>query len=153
MSAIQIGDLVQFSQKKTFHRKCWKDIPRITKDFSQNWVSLLGLLERIVPENPWPEYVMAEYYSKEETVKVPMVVKGFQTVCLSDSPVAFIRNNFTKTFANVMIIQSKGGMASQVSFWVLQEDLDEFTDKTYLEEFKLQLKQKLVEHKMSKEEK
>lgn len=143
---VMIGDLVQFKQEKTHNRKCWKDFPK-THDHIRSWKPLLSMLniEKLHHMN-W----MAHFpeWRPTETEKIPMILSDFRTECFTASKLPFIRKALTKTLAKVTVFRREGEFRTvPVIFWVLADDIEEFSDKTYLEEFKVKLKHNLSEQK------
>ena len=72
-----------------------------------------------------------------------MVITDFKTKCYSQSVVETIKNTLTYNFVQVLVFKTNGLHTNSVPFWVLREDIEDFSDKTYLQEFKEKLKNKL----------
>lgn len=150
MPDIQIGDLVQFDQKTSAKQTCWPKFPTTFDEVKLSWHSARSFtMDR--PEDYSPKYYAIEAY--KETQKVPMIVRAQKTVIYTNSKIPHIRQALTREFLQVMVFKNKGSIANCETFWVLKQDVIPFNDKSYMDEFKLRLKQQLLEHKMSNPEK
>ena len=143
---IAVGDLVQFKQEKTYHRKCWSVLP-VNYDYFRSWKPLLHTLNiEKIHEVFW----MAHFpeWRATETQKIPMILSDFETRCYTNSKLAFVQKALTKSFAKVTVFQQQGEFRTiPIIFWVLVDDIEDFSDKSYLEEFKAKLKRQLGEQK------
>jgi hypothetical protein len=140
LDSFSVSDLVQFKQEKTSTRRCWEDLPENYHYFRRGWKSIIWILG---PRANYQSLYFPDVWSKNETHKFPMVITDFKTKCYSQSVVETIKNTLTYNFVQVLVFKTNGLHTNSVPFWVLREDIEDFSDKTYLQEFKEKLKNKL----------
>lgn len=149
--AVSIGDLVQFKQEKTMNRKCWRMLPENFQQFRHEGLPVTVMMGDHIPF--WIEQITRSTVDFVETKKIPMSLIGTKTMCFSNSKLKIARDALTKTFGKVMTFQNKGEMGTPEIFWVLLDDLEDFSDKSYLSEFAAKLKQRISEQKITSEQK
>lgn len=149
--ALSIGDLVQFQQEKTASRKCWRELPTSFGQFTGLGLPITVMLGSHIPF--WTEQLSRSTVDYVPTKKIPMSLSAVKTKCFSGSKLKLIRDSLTKTFAKVIVFQNQGMVATPEVFWVLLDDLEEFTDKTYMQEFTSKLKARISEQKITCEQK
>lgn len=138
---MQVGDLVQFKQGVT--KRCWKVFP------DNQWALLKGYA------NLYFVISQGEAWTAEGNEnKFPMTVcEVTRRNFAGNNKVPFIKDMLTKDFAKVIVFKQKGLHTAPVVFWVLQEDIEAFSEMSYLDDLKTKLKNRLSEQKDKTDEK
>lgn len=148
MDKFQPGDLVQFSQTKTNSKHTWEKLPMSFQDFKTHSMHVQRLLTYVMDKRTMlviDEYEKSDlYYTPAATAKDAMVVVSTsQQVCLTTSPLAFAREQLTKSFIQVMVFKDSDGHTRKYNFWVLESDVVPYVEKTYMQEFVTNLRVRL----------